>query len=108
MNTETFYHYTVKWYAEDDGYKEIISQGFVLGSNFGEVCEKVEASYDCIQTITLDSINDLGTLELDDLIDYLKESNQKLFWTMYNKLKEAAHSVQMEDNCEVEKNSALG
>ena len=70
---DTFYFYDVRWRNEDHQMEN--SQGFILADSFPQAASKVEASFDCIDNMSIEKVNNNDLFELEDLILFLERKS---------------------------------
>ena len=70
----TFYAYEVTWcneYDEAHSWVETVTKGLICADSFGDAVCRVEASFDAIVKINVESINDSELLDFEDLLYFL-------------------------------------
>ena len=76
----TFYMYEVTWcneYDEAHPWAETITKGLICADSFGDAVCRIEASFDAIIKINVESINDYELLDLEDLLYFLNPDTNK-------------------------------
>lgn len=69
---KSFYYYVIDWCDKDDNYAVKTSKGILTAESFYDVANKLEEYFGCIQTLTVDAINDDDIITPEDLQEYLE------------------------------------
>ena len=73
-NNYTFYMYEVTWcneYDEAHPWAETVTKGLICADSFGDAVCRIEASFDEIVKVNVESINDSELLDLEDLLCFM-------------------------------------
>lgn len=70
------FHAKVNWWNEYDT-EDVIDHVFVVGKSWNDATEKINNTFDCINSIEIESINDEGDMVFveSEHVDSIKELN---------------------------------